>query len=135
MYPSKFSPTPTHYFIKLLETKNMLLRCYTQNIDTLERVANISPDLLVEAHGSFGNASCINCQKAYDASYFENFLFHQDENNLNTYCYCDVPECGGYVKPNIVFFGEGLPSRYQDLKVEDLESCDLLIVIGKTIQR
>merc|ERR1711916_284343 len=32
-------PTPMHHFIKLLDSKDMLLRCYTQNIDTLERRA------------------------------------------------------------------------------------------------
>ena len=28
-------PTATHYFIKLLEEKELLLRVYTQNVDTL----------------------------------------------------------------------------------------------------
>jgi len=32
-----------------------------QNIDTLERVAGIDGDLLVEAHGSFGSAHCTSC--------------------------------------------------------------------------
>jgi NAD-dependent deacetylase sirtuin 2 len=32
-------PTATHYFIKLLHQKGLLLRNFTQNIDTLERVA------------------------------------------------------------------------------------------------
>ena len=36
-----------------------LLRCYTQNIDTLERVAGVAPERLVEAHGSFGDVRCI----------------------------------------------------------------------------
>jgi len=50
LYPGTFSPTPTHLFIKLLAEKGLLLRNYTQNIDTLERAAGISPDLIVEAH-------------------------------------------------------------------------------------
>ena len=30
LFPGKYRPTPTHYFIKLLANKGFLLRCYTQ---------------------------------------------------------------------------------------------------------
>ena len=53
MYPTNFLPSPTHFFIKLLENKGILLRHYTQNIDGLERIAGVNPDSLVEAHGWF----------------------------------------------------------------------------------
>ena len=39
--------------------QGLLLRHYTQNIDTLERAAGIDPELLVEAHGTFATAHCI----------------------------------------------------------------------------
>merc|ERR1712019_293645 len=32
MWPGNFQPTPTHYFIRLLHDKGILLRCYSQNI-------------------------------------------------------------------------------------------------------
>mmetsp|Transcript_40089 Transcript_40089/g.51633 ORF Transcript_40089/g.51633 Transcript_40089/m.51633 type:complete len:138 (+) Transcript_40089:122-535(+) len=35
MWPGNFDPTPTHFFIKLLEQKGVLRKCFTQNIDTL----------------------------------------------------------------------------------------------------
>ncbi|KAI8805252.1 sirtunin 2 [Cladochytrium replicatum] len=59
LFPGNFNPTLCHYFIRLLHEEGMLLRNYTQNIDTLERVAEIPEDLLVEAHGSFGGARCV----------------------------------------------------------------------------
>ncbi len=34
-----YSPTPTHHFLRLLHDKGLLLRCFTQNIDSLERQA------------------------------------------------------------------------------------------------
>lgn len=67
LYPGNFQPTPVHYFIKLLHQKNRLLRNYTQNIDTLERVAGIDGEMLVEAHGSFAAAHCIKCRKRYES--------------------------------------------------------------------
>ena len=59
----------SHYFSRLLAEKGLLLRHYTQNIDTLERVAQIDADLIVEAHGSFNTAHCIECKREYAAEY------------------------------------------------------------------
>ena len=53
LYPGNFKPTPAHYFIRLLEKKGLLLRCFTQNIDSLEREAGVSSDKIVAAHGNF----------------------------------------------------------------------------------
>jgi NAD-dependent histone deacetylase SIR2 len=60
---------------------------------------------------------------------------------------CGEEGCDGLVKPDIVFFGEGLPERFfQSLEVsstslgmritdnQDLTICDLLIVIGTSLQ-
>jgi NAD-dependent SIR2 family protein deacetylase len=50
-----------------LHEKGILLRNYTQNIDTLERVAGIPAKKLVEAHGSFGEAKCLDCSHPHSA--------------------------------------------------------------------
>ena len=41
LWPGNFSPTPTHTFIRLLHEKGLLLRCFTQNIDSLETAAGL----------------------------------------------------------------------------------------------
>jgi NAD-dependent SIR2 family protein deacetylase len=38
------------------------------------------------------------------------------------------------IKPDIVFFGEGLPARFNDLQQADFAKCDLLIVMGTSLQ-
>jgi NAD-dependent SIR2 family protein deacetylase len=48
--------------MRLLQEKNVLLRCFTQNIDTLERIAGVVEDNIVEAHGSFAKSRCIDCR-------------------------------------------------------------------------
>ena len=62
LYPGTFKPTLTHTFIRLLQDKSILLRCFTQNIDTLERMAGVVHDNIVEAHGSFAESRCIDCK-------------------------------------------------------------------------
>ncbi|CAE8581715.1 unnamed protein product [Polarella glacialis] len=41
---------------------------------------------------------------------------------------------GGLVKPNIVFFGENLPGRFFRLMSQDFAECDLLLVMGTSLQ-
>jgi len=127
LYPGNFKPTYAHFFIRLLQDKGLILRNYTQNIDTLERCAGVNASILVEAHGSFANAHCINCKKSHTHSYVKDHVF----SDKIPYC----QECkDGLVKPDIVFFGENLPSRFFDLARVDFLDCDLLIVIGTSLQ-
>ena len=58
-----FSPTLTHVFIRLLQEKGILLRCFTQNFDGLERKAGILEEKIVEAHGNLMACRCIRCKK------------------------------------------------------------------------
>ena len=62
LFPGRFSPTPTHYFLRLLHEKGLLLRCYTQNIDSLETLAGVPPEKVIAAHGNFDSATCISCE-------------------------------------------------------------------------
>ncbi|KAG9231725.1 putative NAD-dependent histone deacetylase sir2 [Amylocarpus encephaloides] len=54
--------TPTHAFIALLQQKGKLLTNYSQNIDNIEANAGILPEKLIQCHGSFATASCIECK-------------------------------------------------------------------------
>ena len=60
--------TPTHRFIRILQEKGKLLTNYTQNIDNLEQAAGISTDNLVQCHGSFATATCIQCKSQVPGS-------------------------------------------------------------------
>eukprot|EP00730_Choanoeca_flexa_P019646 TRINITY_DN9604_c0_g2_i1.p1 TRINITY_DN9604_c0_g2~~TRINITY_DN9604_c0_g2_i1.p1 ORF type:complete len:304 (+),score=51.63 TRINITY_DN9604_c0_g2_i1:56-967(+) len=127
LYPGNFDPTPCHHFIKLLQDQGRLLRHYTQNIDTLERVAGVDGDKLVEAHGSFASARCVGlgCRKEHSADWVKTHVMQ------GTVPKCDA--CQQLVKPDIVFFGENLPARFGQLIGPDFKQCDLLIVLGTSL--
>ncbi|KAL3420727.1 NAD-dependent protein deacetylase hst1 [Phlyctema vagabunda] len=59
--PSTDRFTPTHAFIHLLQQKGKLLTNYSQNIDNIESIAGILPEKLIQCHGSFATASCVEC--------------------------------------------------------------------------
>nr|CAG8483618.1 5464_t:CDS:2 [Entrophospora candida] len=127
LYPGKYFPTLAHYFIFLLHRRNLLLRCFTQNIDTLERLTDLPPDLIVEAHGSFAESKCLNCKALADSEWMRSIVVDKGE----------IPGCvkcnGGLVKPCITFFGEMLPRSFFE-RLSDFKKCDLLIVIGTSLQ-
>ncbi|NWW73995.1 SIR2 deacetylase, partial [Climacteris rufus] len=101
LYPGQFKPTVCHYFMRLLQDKGLLLRCYTQNIDTLERVAGLDPELLVEAHGTFYTSHCLrpSCRQRYGLAWMRERIF----SSLVPKC----EKCQGLVKPG-EFWGDSL---------------------------
>eukprot|EP01012_Entosiphon_sulcatum_P021493 TRINITY_DN2630_c0_g1_i1.p1 TRINITY_DN2630_c0_g1~~TRINITY_DN2630_c0_g1_i1.p1 ORF type:complete len:588 (-),score=126.87 TRINITY_DN2630_c0_g1_i1:60-1784(-) len=123
----RFLPTLCHYFITLLQRKGILLRNYTQNIDTLERHAGIETEFLVEAHGSFHSASCTSTHKPVDPKKTIEAIIN---GNIPRSPYKD----GALVKPDIIFFGENLPPRFFQLAKKDFPQCDLLLVMGTSLQ-
>jgi NAD-dependent SIR2 family protein deacetylase len=121
------SPTLTHSFLALLDKKQKLTRLYTQNIDGLEFLAEIAPKRLVECHGHFRTASCIECGKSANGEMVKTTIVHDGKTPT-------CKKCHGHVKPDIVFFGEGLPERFSQLLPHDLDQADLMLVMGTSLQ-
>ncbi|KAJ2768345.1 NAD-dependent protein deacetylase sirtuin-2 [Coemansia nantahalensis] len=128
LYPGQFAPTASHFFVKLLAQRGLLLRHYTQNIDCLERAAGVESSLIVEAHGSFHQAHCIGsgCGKEFPQDWIRERIFSDQTPR------CD--RCSSLVKPDITFFGEGLPARFFDMIGGDFAACDMLTVMGTSLQ-
>ncbi len=157
--------TPTHAFIRLLQDKGKLLRNYTQNIDNMEFHCGIEDNKLVQCHGSFRTASCVTCgfqcvgSEIFEnminktipkcpecdkdiAEYekkicFGNFTNRQKMNKLKiNRDHSDVSY--GVIKPDITFFGQDLPQRFNEcLKIDRAGKdgkCDLLICIGTSLK-
>ena len=140
MWPDNFTPTPTHHFISELHKRGMLLRCYTQNIDSLENRAGLPADKIVAAHGNFDTASTIgtldhNGLRLGRQSVPVEEVRAAIENGADeaTGWPALAVKYGSLVKPDITFFGEPLPSRFFDLQDADLMQCDLLIIMGTSL--
>ena len=126
LHPARFRPTLAHSFIRLLSDKGLLLKLFTQNIDGLERKAGLPWDKIVNAHGSFARQSCIDCQTPFPDEAMQQMI--QDMK----VAYCLRPECGGLVKPDIVFFGEQLPAAFHENRSLPM-AADLCIVMGTSL--
>uniref|UniRef100_A0A2K5QX84 Sirtuin 3 n=1 Tax=Cebus imitator TaxID=2715852 RepID=A0A2K5QX84_CEBIM len=125
LYPGNYKPNVTHYFLRLLHDKGLLLRLYTQNIDGLERASGIPASKLVEAHGTLASATCTVCRRPFPGEDFWAYVM------ADRVPRCTV--CTGVVKPDIVFFGEPLPQRFL-LHVVDFPMADLLLILGTSLE-
>uniref|UniRef100_A0A7S3K0N6 Deacetylase sirtuin-type domain-containing protein n=1 Tax=Aureoumbra lagunensis TaxID=44058 RepID=A0A7S3K0N6_9STRA len=128
LWPGGYAPTPTHCFIKLLYDKGRLLRCFTQNIDSLETAAGVPAEKIVAAHGNFDSATCITTGEPVPINQVKDAVLSGPQGWINL-----KNRYGGLVKPDIVFFGEGLPRRFFDLANDDLARARLLLVIGTSL--
>ncbi|KAF1809382.1 NAD-dependent deacetylase sirtuin-2 [Eremomyces bilateralis CBS 781.70] len=126
LYPGKYKPTIAHCFVRLLEKKNLLRMCFTQNIDCLEREAGVSDDKIIEAHGSYASQSCIRCLRPQPPEPLREAI------NKGEPAHCQNEECLGWVKPDIVFFGEALPPSFVMNRLTPAEA-DLIIVMGTSL--
>ncbi|XP_029354049.1 NAD-dependent protein deacetylase sirtuin-3, mitochondrial isoform X2 [Echeneis naucrates] len=125
LYPGNYRPNLTHYFVHLLHKKGQLLRMYTQNIDGLERLAGLPPEMLVEAHGTFATATCTVCLRKYKGEDLRPDVMSGKVPKC--------PTCKGVVKPDIVFFGEELPQHFFKY-LTDFPLADLLIIMGTSLE-
>lgn len=118
-------PNNAHIALAELEKMGFIKYTITQNIDGLHQLAGSKN--VIELHGNNKEAQCLSCGRDYSISDVYEML---NENEPDILCY----ECGGIIKPKVVFFGEPMPERELFLANELATQCDLMLVIGSSLQ-
>lgn len=119
-------PSPTHWFLKLLQDKKKLLRVYTQNIDGLEEAAGVKK--CIPCHGSFAYSACMRCKKRVPTNSLMPVIL------AGVIPSCSEPNCRGVLKPEITFFGEILDDKVSTTITKDRLQADLLLVMGTSLK-
>ncbi|MEQ8850630.1 MAG: NAD-dependent deacylase [Phycisphaerales bacterium] len=88
----------------------------TQNVDGLHARAG-STDV-IELHGSLRHWRCFDCGRA-------GADLPSPLTEFPTPC-----DCGGYMRPGVVWFGESLPTGAIDRAAEAAASCDVFLTVG-----
>ena len=112
-------PNAAHLKLAELEKAGKLKAIVTQNIDGLHQAAGSKT--VYELHGSVLRNYCESCGKFYDAQYI-----------LDSE---DVPrcECGGFIKPDVVLYEEGLDNTVMTNAIRAIASADMLIIGGTSL--
>ena len=117
-------PNPAHRALVELERRGKLDTVITQNIDGLHQSAGSRR--VIELHGNTRIIDCLSCDAVYDFAE----IHEQVQTELPPKC----RRCDGRLKPRVVFFGEALPAGAMDDAMALCASCDLLLVVGSTLQ-
>jgi NAD-dependent deacetylase len=112
---SKCQPNPAHLTLAEWEKRGILKTVITQNVDGLHRQAGSGK--VLEVHGEIWRVKCTAC--SYRTRLSEPAI------GIPT-----CPDCGANLRPDVVWFGESLPSTIMDAVFSQLEQADAIIVIG-----
>ena len=109
-------PNRGHYALVEIEKRVPQFTLITQNVDNLHRFAG-SQNVL-ELHGNIQRVRCAECY-----TFTETW---DDDSESVPRC----KECGGLLRPDVVWFGEALPRDQLEAAVEAARSCEVFFSIG-----
>lgn len=119
-------PTATHEAIVALERAGRLEMLVTQNIDGLHSLAGTSGERQVEIHGTNSAVECQGCRRRFHpAPHFEAFRATREP----PLC----PECGGFLKPATISFGQALREEEVAKACAAADRADLSVSLGSTL--
>ena len=126
--PGRWSAEPNdgHRALLAFEKANKLHCLVTQNVDGLHHRAGISPDKIVEFHGTMRITRCWECS---DERPMEEAIARVQNGEEDPPCLV----CGGILKSGAVLFGESIDSNNSLRAMNAAAECDLLITIGTTL--
>ena len=116
------APNPAHETLAEMEAALPGFTLITQNIDGLHQVAG-SRNVL-ELHGCIWRVRCVDCARVTE--------------DRRTPMPAPVPhcsECGGLLRPDVVWFGESLSPAILDAAWAATGRCRLMLVIGTLLKR
>ena len=110
-------PNKAHQVLANLEKQGIVKGIITQNIDGLHQAAGSTN--VVEFHGTINTLACIDCNLRYKTSEID---ISQDIPRC--------PSCNGILKPDFVFYGEGINKNNYDKATNMAIKADLVIIVG-----
>lgn len=109
-------PNPGHYALVALEARTPKFALITQNVDGLHELAGSR--IVLRVHGSIWMVRCVDCG--------------QEREDRRTPL-PEIPprcECGGLLRPGVVWFGEALPRRVWEDAEKAARSAEVFLLIG-----
>ncbi|MBW2095051.1 MAG: NAD-dependent protein deacylase [Deltaproteobacteria bacterium] len=121
----KARPNKAHLAVATLYEMGLVEAVITQNIDGLHQASGIPDEKVIELHGSNRRVRCMSCGRI---SSIEEAHKRIEEGDPAPEC-----ECGGYLKPDTISFGQAMPEREVEKAIALSRTADSFLVVGSTL--
>jgi len=118
-------PNPAHMSLARLNDLGLLQAVVTQNIDGLHQASGLPADKIVELHGNTCRIRCMRCRKISPID--------KVQQRLKTGDPAPECECGGFLKPDTISFGQAMPAAEVEKSVTLSRKCDFFLIVGSTL--
>lgn len=152
-------PNEAHHALTRLQRQGRIEGLVTQNVDGLHQAAGSQG--VIDLHGRLDRVRCMGCQRrssrgelqqsllqrnphwaahlAGGAGELEPARHHPDGDaelpaaQTASFVVPACSECGGILKPDVVFFGESVPPTRVQVAYEHLRRADAMLVVGSSL--
>lgn len=147
---SRAEPNVAHRALVDLETRGVVTAILTQNVDRLHHRAGSRR--VIELHGALEETRCLECgviESRHDVqariardnpSFAPDAIaiapdgdVDLDDRALVGFRAPSCTNCGGALKPNVVFFGESVPRATVELAMNAFDDAEVLLVVGSSL--
>ena len=146
-------PNAGHSALAMLEQRGSVSAIITQNVDCLHQKAGATA--VIELHGTIDRVCCLSCHVAFPRALVQEWLrgsnpafpiadapairrapdgdAHLDEALHAAFRTPECPACGGVLKPDVVFYGDGVPRERVAAAMRAVEQSAALLVVGSSL--
>ncbi|BBZ03678.1 NAD-dependent protein deacetylase [Mycolicibacterium chitae] len=149
-------PNAGHRALAALEDAGVVAGVITQNVDLLHTKAGSRT--VINLHGTYARVICLDCGATMSRAALAEELHARnpgfteraepvggigvapdadalvsDAASIAAFRYLDCPQCGGILKPDIVYFGENVAKEVVQQAYSLVEDADALLVAGSSL--
>lgn len=143
-------PNAAHRALASLEQSGRVVQLVTQNVDGLHQAAGSRN--VIDLHGRVDVVCCLRCERRMPRADLQAELIRRNPDFAGlealqapdgdaalegvAYGVFDLPdcdECGGLLKPDVVFFGESVPVERVQRAMLALEAADAMLIVGSSL--
>lgn len=144
------TPNDAHRALTALEHSGRIGLLVTQNVDGLHQAAGSRR--VIDLHGRLDRVRCMSCAQSSPREAWQHLLEHRnagwagieapaapdgdadlDNVDFSSFDVPDCSHCGGIVKPDVVFFGEGVPVWRHTQAAAALAGSEAILVAGSSL--
>jgi NAD-dependent SIR2 family protein deacetylase len=143
-------PNGAHRALASLESMGRSELLLTQNVDRLHQAAGSAN--VIDLHGRLDLVRCMGCERrmprvelqdefgrlnpswlALDAADAPDGDADIESAEFSSFVVPPCRECGGVLKPDVVFFGENVPRERVDTATRHLAQADAMLIVGSSL--